>query len=116
MFVASAIVSLVLAAALAFAAIRKFSHRPEVVRSYNRVGVPEERLNLLALILLAAAAGLVVGLWWAPLGIAAAVGAIVYFALALAAHIRASDLENIATPAIIELFAVASLALRLTTL
>lgn len=112
MFVASAAVSILLAAALAFAAVRKLSHRPGVVASYAQVGVPEERLNQLALILLAGAAGLLVGLAWAPIGIAAAVGVVVYFVLALAAHVRADDVENLPTPAVIELLAVAALLLR----
>ena len=37
MFVAAAIVSAVLAALLAFSAIRKLSHRPEVVQTYTRL-------------------------------------------------------------------------------
>lgn len=115
MFVASATVSLLLAAALVFAAVRKLSHRPEVVETYTRVGVAEERLNHLAVILLAGAVGLVAGLAWAPIGIAAAVGVIVYFALAVAAHVRAHDLGNVATPVVIELLAVAALVLRLAT-
>jgi hypothetical protein len=116
MFAASAVVSIVLAAALAYAAVMKLSHRPDVVQSYARVGVPEDRLNHLALILLTGAAGLVVGLLWAPLGIAAAIGVIAYFVLALAAHIRAADLANTPTPAAIELLAVGALALRLASI
>ena len=116
MLAASAVVSILLAATLAYAAVRKLSHRPEVVQSYARVDVPEDRLNHLAVILLAGAAGLVVGLFWAPLGIAAAIGVIAYFVLALAAHIRAADLANMPTPAVIELLAIAALVLRLATM
>jgi hypothetical protein len=46
---------------------------------------------------------------------AAYYGLIAYFVLAIAAHIRADDLENLATPAVIELLAVAALVLRLAT-
>jgi hypothetical protein len=112
MFVAAAIVSSLLASLLAFAAVRKLSHRPEVVASYTRVGVPERKLNYLALILFAGAAGLVVGLFWGPLGVAAAVGLVVYFLLAIGAHIRANDAANLPTPVVIELMAVAALVLR----
>lgn len=112
MFAASAVVSTLLSAALVFAAVRKLSHRPEVVASYARVGVPEDRLNHLAVILLAGAAGLLAGLAWAPIGITAAIGLVVYFVIALAAHIRFGDLENLPTPAVIELLAVAALVLR----
>jgi DoxX-like family len=116
MFVATTIVSVLLAATLAYAAVRKLSHRPEVVQSYARVGVPEEKLDYLAVVLLAGAAGLIVGLFLAPIGIAAAIGVICYFVLALAAHIRADDIANLPTPAVIEVVAVAALVLRLATL
>ncbi|MGH2953131.1 MAG: DoxX family protein [Solirubrobacterales bacterium] len=116
MFVATAAVSALLAAALAYAAVRKLTHRPEVVETYVRVGVPEERLDHLAAILLAGAAGLVLGLVWAPVGVAAGAGVICYFALAIVAHIRADDTENLPTPVVIEATALAALALRLATL
>ncbi len=64
----------------------------------------------------AGAAGLLAGLLWAPIGIAAVVGVIAYFALAIAAHIRAHDVEDLPTPLVIELLAIAALALRLATL
>jgi hypothetical protein len=116
MFVATVIVSGLLAATLAFAAIRKLSHRPEVVQTYARVGVPEDKLNYLAIILLAGAAGLILGLFWAPIGVAAAIGVVSYFLLAIASHVRADDTENLPTPIVIEVVAAAALALRLVTL
>lgn len=115
MFVATAIVSVLLAALLAFAAIRKLSHREPIVQTYLRVGVPEDRLNLLAIILLAGAAGLLLGLLWTPIGIAAAVGVICYFIVAIAFHIRAGDAKNLPTPITYAVLAVAALALRLAT-
>jgi hypothetical protein len=116
MFVATVIVSALLAAALAFAAIRKLSHRPEIVATYVRVGVPEDKLDYLASLLLAGAAGLIAGLFWAPIGVAAGIGIVSYFVLAVAAHIRANDTENLPTPVALELIAVAALTLRLATL
>ena len=112
MFAAAAIVSALLAALLAFSAIRKLGHRPEVVATYTRVGVPEDRLDYLALILLAGAAGLLIGLFWGPLGVAAALGLVIYFLLAIGAHIRAGDAVHLATPAVIEFLALAALVLR----
>jgi hypothetical protein len=116
MFLATAVISSLLAATLAYAAVRKLSHRPEVVASYARVGVPEDRLDHLAAILLTGAAGLVAGLFWAPIGVAASLGVVAYFLLAIAAHVRAGDTENLPTPAVIELVAVAALVLRVATL
>lgn len=105
------VISVLLAALLVFAAVRKLSHRPEVVASYTRVGVPEDRLDQLAWILLAGAAGLVAGLFWPPVGVAAGIGLVVYFLLAIAAHVRADDARNLPTPVALELLAVASLVL-----
>jgi DoxX-like family len=109
---ATAVVSLLLAALLAFSAARKLGHRPEVVATYTRVGVPEDRLNHLAVILMAGAAGLVIGLGWAPLGLAAAAGVVVYFALAIAAHVRAGDLEHLAPPVLLAVLGAAALLLH----
>jgi hypothetical protein len=116
MTTAATIVSALLAAVLAAAAVRKLGHREEVVASYERVGVPSERLDHLAFILLAGAAGLVLGLFWAPIGIAAGIGVIGYFALAIVAHIRHHDERHLPTPVAIELLAVTALTLRVATL
>jgi hypothetical protein len=115
MFPATVIVSTALAALMAFAAVRKLSHQPEVVASYVRVGVPEERLNLLATTLLAGAAGLIAGLVWAPLGIAASAAIVIYFLVAIAAHVRSDDLEHLPTPVVMELLAVAAAVLRIAS-
>ena len=113
MSVATAAVSVLLAALLAFSAIRKLSHRPEVVEAYLRAGVPEDKLDYLAITLLAGAAGLVVGLFWDPLGLAAALALVVYFLVAMAFHLRAGDAEHLPTPLVMELLATAALVLRL---
>lgn len=116
MFVATVVVSVLLAAALAYSAVRKLGHRPEVVRTYLRVGVPEDKLNYLAIILLAGAAGLIAGLLWAPIGIAAAIGLTCYFVLAVGFHIRANDARNLPTPLALAILAAAALALRFASL
>jgi hypothetical protein len=103
------VVSILLAALLVFAAVRKLSHRPDVVASYTRVGVPEDRLDQLAWILLAGAAGLIAGLFWPPIGVAAGMGLVVYFLVAIAAHVRSGDARNLPVPVVMELLAVASL-------
>jgi DoxX-like family len=115
MALASTIASIVLAGLVSAAAIRKLTHRPDVVRSYLEAGVPEDRLDLLAGVLLAGAAGLVLGLVWAPIGIAAAAALAVYFIAAVASHIRAGDAEHAATPVAFEAIAIAALALRIGT-
>jgi hypothetical protein len=72
-----------------------------VIEFYARVGVDRRRLPLLAAVLLAGAGGLLVGLWWAPLGIAATGALVVYFMLALVAHARHGDLAHAGTPTLL---------------
>ena len=65
--------------------------------------------------LLAGAAGLL-GLWWAPMGVAAAAALVVYFLVAVSFHVRADDLRNLPTPLVMELLAGAALALQIANL
>lgn len=109
-------ITTLLAALLVFTAIRKLSHRESVVRSYLRVGVREERLNLMAAILLGAAAGLLAGLVWPPVGLAAGIGLVGYFTVAVASHVRAGDLEHVATPVVYWLLAAGVAVLHLLAL
>ncbi|MEU8135868.1 DoxX family protein [Streptodolium elevatio] len=115
MFVATVIVSCVLAAVVALSAGFKLTHNQEIVQQYARLGVPEDRLDQLAVLLLAGAGGLLVGLAWWPMGAAAAAGLAVYFLGAVAVHVRAGVLRTIGTPLLVEALAVAALVLRLGT-
>jgi hypothetical protein len=74
--------------------------------------VPEHRLNVLAMLLLAGAIGVVAGIFVAPIGIAAALCLAVYFALAIVAHVRHGDLANLATPLAMLVLSVVVLVLR----
>ena len=105
-----------LAALLVFSAVLKLSGRPDVVESYGRVGVARERLPVLAAVLLLGVAGLVAGLFWAPLGLAAAACLVLYFALAIAAHARHDDLNNVGAPVVLLLLAMVTAALFAATL
>jgi hypothetical protein len=115
MVIALIVVSLILAAMLVYAAVRKLSHRPEVVRQYERVGVPERWLNSLAALLLLGAAGLVVGAWVRPLGVAASAALLVYFLLAVGAHVRARDVGNLPVPLVLAALAAVVLGLHAAT-
>ena len=115
MFIATVVVSVLLAAMVAFSAARKLSHAPAVVESYRRAGVPEDKLDILALTLLAGVVGLLGGLAWAPIGVAAAGCLIGYFALAIVAHLRHNDAANLPTPLVLAIVAAATLALRIAS-
>ena len=113
MSIALTAVSVVLALLLVLTSVRKLGHSEDVVASYARVGVPERALNLLAVILLAAAAGVVSGLWWPILGVITAGGLVCYFLVAVVLHIRARDYRNLVNPLVFASLAIAVTSLQL---
>jgi hypothetical protein len=108
-----AIASILLAAALSFSAAMKLTHRPEVVASYARAGVPEDWLNRLAVLLFAASAALIGGIFLEPLGLAAAASLVAYFAVAVSFHLRNGDHGALPTPVAMLLLAAATSVLHL---
>jgi DoxX-like protein len=71
-----------------------------VVANSAEVRVPSSLLPLLATLKLAGAAGLIAGvLGWKTIGLAAAVGLVLFFVGAVIAHVRARVYHNIAFPA-----------------
>jgi uncharacterized membrane protein YphA (DoxX/SURF4 family) len=113
MFTATVIVSVLLALVLTLSATMKLRRNPQVVESvHGVVGVPLDRFWILAGLELAAAVGLVIGLWVAPLGIAAAAGAVAYFVGAIIAHLRVGDTKGAPSPAVPLALSIAALVLR----
>ena len=55
--------------------------------------------------------GLVLGIWWPALGIAAAVGLVVYFVGAVVSHLRVGDVKGIGPAAFLLMVSVAALVL-----
>jgi hypothetical protein len=67
-------------------------------------------------LLIAAAIGLVVGLFWAPVGIAAASGLVLYFAIAAVMHVRVRDpIGQILNPLVPAAISAVALYLRIAT-
>ncbi|MEY2462332.1 MAG: hypothetical protein QOH64_470 [Acidimicrobiaceae bacterium] len=116
MFVAYAVLAIGLSLGLVASGAAKLTKQARVVEGINeRVGVPLSWFPALASAEIAGAAGLVIGLWVPALGIAAAIGVVLYFVGAVIAHLRANDRE-LAAPVVIGLAAAAALALRLLSL
>ena len=89
MQLASLIICVVLAIAHIGAGSAKLVKAPAAVAQVRAGGVRSDRaLVVLGVLELAAAVGLVVGLWFTPVGIAAALGSVLYFVGALVGHIR----------------------------
>jgi uncharacterized membrane protein YphA (DoxX/SURF4 family) len=69
-------ISLLLAAVCLLPAAGKLLGHPKMRQSAAHFGVPWPRYRLIGAAELAAAAGILVGLWWHPIGLAAAAGMI----------------------------------------
>jgi uncharacterized membrane protein YphA (DoxX/SURF4 family) len=114
MFIAAAIVSSLLAVTLIASARGKLVRDPQVMKIMTTVGVPEDKLWLLATAEVAGAAGIVAGLFWWPIGVVAAAGVVIYFVGAVSGHIRVKDWK-LAPAVVMLLVAAAVLVLRATT-
>jgi uncharacterized membrane protein YphA (DoxX/SURF4 family) len=100
MFIA---VSLLLATACLMPAAAKLLGHPRMQKSAAHFGIPWRRYRLIGAAELAAAAGVLAGLWWHPLGVAAAAGMVVLLIGALATHRRALDSTKEMAPALLTL-------------
>jgi hypothetical protein len=93
------VVTVLTAIVTAAIAIPDFIPAGFVLANSAKVHVPRSWLPMLGTLKLAGAAGLLVGLVGPPaIGIAAAIGLVLYFVGAVIAHLRARVLYNIAFP------------------
>jgi uncharacterized membrane protein len=113
MFLASIIVSALLALAVGGSGINKLIKNETVMKGMDVVRVPRNRVWMLGVLEVAAAVGLLVGIFWWPIGVAAAIGVIIYFIGAVIAHLRVSDTKGLTAPAVLLVLAIAALVLRL---
>lgn len=89
-----------------------FARAPFVLANSSEVGVPAAWLPPLALLKAAGAAGLLLGLLGLrPLGVAAGLGLVLFYIGALAVHVRARVLHNIAFPGLFLVLASGALAM-----
>ena len=116
MGIASLVITVLLAAMALFSGFGKLRNDPHIVKViHETVGVPMKYFPLLATCEIAGAAGLVVGIWWWPLGVAAAIGLLLYFFGAVLSHLRVGDLKGIGPAASLFTLSVAVLCLQLLT-
>lgn len=111
---AAVVLSLLLAVALAGSAVAKLVRVPAVVASITGVGWPADRIWVLAVVELVGALGLLVGLAAPRIGLAAAVGATLYFLAAVVSHVRLR--QSPAQASVPLLLAVATTAVLAATL
>lgn len=113
MQVAYLVVSILLAIALTFSGIGKLRRDARQVRVvHETVGLPLKYFPALATLEFAGAAGLVAGIWWPWIGIAAGIGVVLYFVGAVVSHLRVGDFKGIGSAAFMLVFAAAALVLQ----
>ncbi|MGX1267196.1 DoxX family protein [Streptomyces phaeoluteigriseus] len=100
MFTTYVVVAILMSTVLVASAGAKAIRTQHITGQMASLGLPESLLLFLVAAQVSGAAGLVVGIWWGPLGIAAAVGLTLYFAGAVASHLRVGDHKG-APPAIV---------------
>ena len=116
MNIAYLVVTIVLAAMAASSGLGKLRQDPKIVHVIHEVvGVPMKFFPLLAACEIAGALGLVLGIWWPFLGVAAALGLVFYFVGAVVSHLRVGDMKGIGPAAFLLAVSVAALVLRTLT-
>jgi uncharacterized membrane protein YphA (DoxX/SURF4 family) len=95
--------SLLLAAACLLPGSAKLLGHPKMQKSAAHFGIPWRRYRLIGIAELAAAAGVLAGLWWHPLGVAAGAGMALLLIGAVITHRRALDSAKEMAPALLTL-------------
>jgi uncharacterized membrane protein YhaH (DUF805 family) len=109
-------VSLLLTAACLIPAAAKLLSHPKMRHAAAHFGIPWPRYQLIGLAELAAAGGVMAGLRWHPLGLAAAAGMALLLLGAVITHRRAADNGKEMAPALLTLaITIAYLAVALTS-
>jgi hypothetical protein len=98
---ATVIVTLLLAALFTFSASIKLLGVSRSLAIRDHLGVKPLQWRLIGVLELAGVAGVLVGLAWPPIGIAAAIGLGLLLIGAIAFHLRASDRAADIAPAVI---------------
>lgn len=97
MYIAAVILSVLLALVSLAAGAPKAQLKGDVPDGLVAKGLSSALVRLIGLAEVAAAAGLVAGIWWQPLGIAAAVGMAVLFLGAIGFHVKWGDYGDTAS-------------------
>ncbi|MEU4775668.1 DoxX family protein [Micromonospora sp. NPDC023644] len=103
------VLTLILAAVFLGTAVPKLTGQTQMRERMDHLGVSPGLTRLLGVLELAAVAGLLLGLLWPPLGIAAAIGLALQMVGAVVYHARAKDPAAMTLTPVI--FALAALAL-----
>ena len=93
--------SLLLSVACLLPGSAKLLGHPKMQKSAAHFGIPWRRYRLIGVAELAAGAGVLIGLWWHPLGMAAAAGIALLLLGAVITHRQAADSGKEMAPALL---------------
>ena len=111
---ASLVITILLTAMVLFSGFGKLRKDPHIVKVvHETVGVPMKYFPLLAACEIAGALGMVLGIWWSPLGVLAGIGLLLYFLCAVLSHLRVGDVKGIGPAAFLLTLSAGALYLRL---
>jgi hypothetical protein len=111
--IAKVVVTALLAALFGFAGVIKLAGVRQSLAIRDHLGVKPVQWRLIGSLELAGVAGVLAGLAWAPIGVAAAIGLALLLLGAIGFHVRASDSASDSAPAVIGLgLAVATAILQ----
>jgi hypothetical protein len=114
MFAAYVSVAILSAVLLVVSGLGKLRRNAYIVKSVHEVvRVPIRWFPFLAGLEFAAATCLLLGIGWAPLGLAAAAGMVLYFVGAVVGHVRVNDLKGLGPAVQMLCLAIASLITRI---
>jgi uncharacterized membrane protein YphA (DoxX/SURF4 family) len=112
MDIAYMVVTIVLASMAVFSGLGKLRRDPKIVYIVHEVvGVPLQYFPHLAACELAGALGLVLGIWWPFLGMAAGIWLASYFVGAIVSHLQVGDVKGIGPALFMLSISVAALTL-----
>ena len=90
------VITVAFALMVTYSGVGKIRRDPLPVRVvHETIGLPLKYFPLLAACEFAGAVGLVAGIWWPPIGIAAGIGLVLYFVGAIVSHLRVGDVKGI---------------------
>ena len=117
MFIVCVVVTAFLAFASFGSAMGKIQGVPQMAELLDSVGVSASAGRILGFIQLVGAAGIILGLFVAPIGVAAAGGLTLYYLGAMAAHARAKHpVKQVFFPFPLLVLSLAALVLRIVTI
>jgi hypothetical protein len=110
------VMAVLVALMVAFSGLGKIRRdRRQVKVIHETVGVPLKYFPLLAVCEFAGALGLLAGIWWPTLGVAAAIGLVLYFVGAIVSHLRVGDIKGVGPAVFMLVLAAGALAVRVRT-